>query len=90
MGFQAKNNGRQPDTRTSNKDKIVRRAKKIADLAAENTPEARKARKAMNDTMYRKGRTNLGEAWNPSGKRIAKGSGVKAARISKALKARNA
>lgn len=87
MSFQAKNHGRQPDTRMSNKEKIARREAKINALNAEHTPEARKARKQMNDSVYRVGRTNLGDAWNPKGKRIAKGSGVKAAKISKALKA---
>lgn len=88
MAFQAKNHGRQPDTRMSNKEKIVRRETKIDALNAERTPEARKARKAMNDIVYRGSRTNLNDFWNPKGKRLAKGSGVKATKIDRALKAK--
>lgn len=47
--------------------KIDKRDRKIRGLTAENTPEARKARRAMNDSRTGE-RTALGNAWKPDGK----------------------
>ena len=49
--------------------KIKQREHKIAALAAENTPEARKARRKMNDSRTF-GRVSLGNAWIPNGKAV--------------------
>jgi heme-degrading monooxygenase HmoA len=39
--------------------KLIRRAEKIAALNEQASPEARRARKAMNDTVIRRGKTNV-------------------------------
>lgn len=49
------------------------RANKIAALAEANTPEARKARKAMNEVCYRKGRDNTKDWFTPKGKKTTAG-----------------
>jgi hypothetical protein len=67
---------------------IAKRAATIKALAIENTPEARKARKAMNTQYHSEGRSTLGTAWQPNGSKAARGKD-KSARINKALKARN-
>lgn len=46
--------------------KIDKRDRKIHGLSKENTPEARKARRAMNDSRTSE-RTVLGNAWKPDG-----------------------
>ena len=67
---------------------IAKRNAKIKALAVESTPEARKARKAMNTQYHSEGRSTLGTAWQPNGSKAARGKD-KSARINKALKARN-
>ena len=48
--------------------KLVLREAKVAHLKAENTPEARKTLKKMNDKVYRGSRSNLKEWFKPKGK----------------------
>lgn len=78
MAFSPKNRKRYHD--------IHARQAKIDALASENTPEARQAQRSMNDTQVPGGRSSLGAAWNPNGKRPAKGSSVKCNRINKTLR----
>ncbi len=48
--------------------KIELREAKVAALKSENTPEARKTLKRMNDVVYRGKRSNLKEWFKPKGK----------------------
>mgnify|MGYP005812937233 CR=1 FL=1 len=50
--------------------RMQQREQKIKALRAENTPEARKALKKMNDVTYRGGRSNLKDWYKPNGKGI--------------------
>ena len=45
------------------------REARVKELKAENTPEARKALKKMNDTVYRGSRSNLQDWYAPKGKK---------------------
>lgn len=49
--------------------KIELREAKVAALKSENTPEARKTLKRMNDVVYRGNRSNLKEWFAPKGKK---------------------
>lgn len=50
--------------------KIELREAKVAALKSENTPEARKTLKKMNDVVYRGSRSNLKEWYKPKGKGV--------------------
>lgn len=73
MAFQKKPKAKVVDTRTTKFGALEYRANKIEALASANTPEARKARKAMNDVVYRKGRDNTKNWFTPSGKKATAG-----------------
>lgn len=66
MSFQKKPRIAQDDGRPQG-SRFEQREAKVQALRAANTPEARKALKKMNDTVYRGGRSNLQNWWSPSG-----------------------
>lgn len=51
--------------------RLEQREKKIQALNAEKSPEARKARKKMNDVTYRGGKSNLKDWYAPKGKKLS-------------------
>ena len=57
------------DTRPQG-NRLQQREQKIKALRTENTPEARKALKKMNDVNYRSGRSNLNDWYKPKGKGV--------------------
>lgn len=62
-------------------------------LESDSSPEARKAYKNLKASHHKKftkvpSQRKMGDFWNPKGKRLAKGSGVKATKINRALKAK--
>lgn len=57
------------DTRPQG-NRMQQREQKIKALRVENTPEARKALKKMNDVTYRSGRSNLKDWYKPNGKGV--------------------
>lgn len=67
MSFQKKPRITHADTRPQ-ASKLEMREAKVQALKSENTPEARKALKKMNDKVYRVGRSNLTEWYKPTGK----------------------
>jgi hypothetical protein len=67
MAFQKKPRITHADTRPQ-ASKLEMREAKVQALKSENTPEARKALKKMNDKIYRVGRSNLKEWFKPTGK----------------------
>lgn len=67
MAFQKKQRVNHIDTRPQASKLVMREAKVLA-LKSENTPEARKALKKMNDKVYRGSRSNLKEWYKPTGK----------------------
>lgn len=67
---------------------IAQRAQKVQALADVNTPEARRARKAMNTQYHGEPSASLGNDWNPKGKRSAKGTNVKGEKINNVLRMR--
>lgn len=69
MSFQKKQRVNHIDTRPQ-ASKLVMREAKVQALKAENSPEARKALKKMNDKVYRGSRSNLKEWYKPTGKGI--------------------
>lgn len=73
MAFQKKAKAKIVDTRNTKFGAIEYRANKIAALAEENTPEARKARKAMNEVVYRKARDNTKNWFAPKGRKATAG-----------------
>jgi len=73
MAFAKKAKAKIVDTRDTKFGALEYRASKIAALADEKTPEARKARKAMNDVVYRGARDNTKNWFAPSGKKATAG-----------------
>ena len=69
MAFQKKPRINHVDTRPQ-ASKIVMREQRVLALKEENTIEARKALKRMNDKVYRGSRSNLKEWYKPTGKGI--------------------
>lgn len=69
MAFQKKQRINHIDTRPQ-ASKLVMREQRVLTLKAENSVEARKALKKMNDKVYRGSRSNLKEWYKPSGKGI--------------------
>lgn len=67
MAFQKKQRVNHIDTRPQ-ASKLVMREAKVQALKSENTIEARKALKRMNDKVYRGSRSNLKEWYKPTGK----------------------
>lgn len=67
MAFQKKPRINHKDTRPQT-SKLVMREQRVLTLKSENTPEARKALKKMNDKVYRGSRSNLKEWYKPTGK----------------------
>lgn len=67
MAFQKKQRLEHLDPRPQ-KFHQAQREKVVAVLKAENTPDARKLLKKMNDKVYRVGRSNLKEWYKPTGK----------------------
>lgn len=70
MAFQKKQRIASGDTRPQG-NKLEQREKRVKALKAENTPEARKALKKMNDTIYRGSRSNLNNWYAPKGKKVS-------------------
>jgi hypothetical protein len=69
MAFQKKQRVNHIDTRPQ-ASKLVMREAKVQALKSENTIEARKALKRMNDKVYRGSRSNLKEWFKPTGKGV--------------------
>lgn len=69
MSFQKKQRINHIDTRPQ-ASKLVMREQRVLTLKAENSVEARKALKKMNDKVYRGSRSNLKEWYKPTGKGI--------------------
>lgn len=69
MAFQKKQRINHVDTRPQ-ASKLVMREQRVLTLKAENSVEARKALKKMNDKVYRGSRSNLKEWYKPTGKGI--------------------
>lgn len=69
MSFQKKQRINHQDTRPQ-ASKLVMREQRVLSLKAENSVEARKALKKMNDKVYRGSRSNLKEWYKPTGKGI--------------------
>lgn len=69
MSFQKKQRMSHVDTRPQG-SKLEQRERKVNALKSENTPEARKQLKKMNDKVYRGSRSNLKEWYKPDGKGI--------------------
>lgn len=69
MSFQKKQRINHIDTRPQ-ASKLVVREQRVLTLKAENSVEARKALKKMNDKVYRGSRSNLKEWYKPTGKGI--------------------
>lgn len=70
MSFQKKERIAKSDTRPQG-NKLQQREARIQALKKENTPEARKALKKMNDVTYRGSRTNLNNWYAPKGKKVS-------------------
>ena len=70
MAFQKKPRVKHVDRRCTKFGVVQHRTNKIEALALEKTPEARKAKKAMGDVVYRTGRANLTNWFAPKGKLI--------------------
>lgn len=70
MAFQKKPKVVHADTRHKKFDSLIMREEKVKALNAEKTPESRKARKRMNDVVYRGSRSNLKEWYKPTGKGV--------------------
>jgi hypothetical protein len=66
MAFQKKERVATKDTRPQG-NKLQQREAKVASLRSQNTPEARKVLKKMNDVVYRGGRSNLKDWYAPKG-----------------------
>ena len=67
MSFQKKQRINPTDSRPK-ASKLVMREERVLALKAENSVEARKALKKMNDKVYRGARSNLKEWYKPTGK----------------------
>jgi hypothetical protein len=67
MAFQKKPRVSHIDSRPQ-ASKLVMREQLVLTLKEENTIEARRALKKMNDKVYRVGRSNLKEWYKPTGK----------------------
>lgn len=67
MSFQKKQRINHTDSRPK-ASKLVMREERVLALKAENSVEARKALKKMNDKVYCGARSNLKEWFKPSGK----------------------
>lgn len=68
MSFQKKQRIATTDGRPQG-TRLEQRERKVASLREANTPEARKALKKMNDTVYRGSRSNLKDWYAPKGKK---------------------
>lgn len=68
MAFQKKERIHTDDRRPKGTN-LERREAKVQALKKENTPEARKQLKKMNDKVYRGGRSNLRNWYAPKGKK---------------------
>ena len=73
MAFQKKAKTVIVDKRDRKFDYLVKREAKVQALKNENTPEARKSLKKMNDVVYRTGRSNLQDWYAPKKKATASG-----------------
>lgn len=69
MSFQKKQRVNTTDSRPK-ASKLVMREQRVLTLKSENTVEARKALKKMNDKVYRGSRSNLKEWYKPTGKGV--------------------
>lgn len=69
MAFQKKERVAKGDTRPQG-NKLVQREQKVKALRAENTPEARKQLKKMQDVVYRGVRSNLRDWYAPNGPKV--------------------
>lgn len=69
MSFQKKQRINHTDSRPK-ASKLVMREERVLALKAENSVEARKALKKMNDKVYRGARSNLKEWYKPTGKGV--------------------
>lgn len=69
MSFQKKERIHTDDRRPKGTS-LERREAKVASLRSENTPEARKQLKKMNDKVYRGSRSNLANWYAPKGKKV--------------------
>ena len=69
MSFQKKQRINHTDSRPK-ASKLVMREERVLALKAENSVEARKALKKMNDKVYRGARSNLKEWYKPNGKGV--------------------
>jgi hypothetical protein len=67
MSFQKKQRINHTDSRPK-ASKLVMREERVLALKAEDSVEARKALKKMNDKVYRGARSNLKEWYKPTGK----------------------
>lgn len=70
MSFQKKERIAKKDGRPQG-TKLEQREAKVKALKAENTPEARKTLKKMNDTVYRGSRSNLRDWYAPKGEKLS-------------------
>lgn len=69
MSFQKKQRIAEGDGRPQG-TKLEQREKKVASLRSQNTPEARKVLKQMNDVVYRGSRSNLKDWYAPKGVKV--------------------
>lgn len=69
MAFQKKPRIHTDDRRPKGTS-LERREAKVQALKKENTPEARKQLKKMNDKVYRGSRSNLKNWYAPNGKKV--------------------
>lgn len=69
MAFQKKRRVNTTDSRPK-ASKLVMREQRVLTLKSENTVEARKALKKMNDKVYRGSRSNLKGWYKPTGKGV--------------------
>lgn len=70
MAFQKKARIHTDDRRPKGTS-LERREAKVKALRAENTPEARKQLKKMNDKAYRGAKSNLSNWYAPKGKKVS-------------------
>lgn len=85
MAFQKREHHRKWDAEA---ERCGRKFQLIDHLKAERTPESRKALKAMMEIRVSYAAPTAGAAWNPKGKRVARGSSNKCDRINRGHRAK--